>query len=112
MPDKIKYLQTPTLPKTPVGDGSEDAVKTLVDGYGQGGGGSGGVEITEQEYAEILTAIRNKPTPRDGFDYRLKTDLTWEEYVLPPVEEDDADATAEDLYEALAELGVISREDI
>ena len=50
------------------------------------GTGNGGEEITEQEYAEILAAIRNKPTAREGFDYRLKTDLTWEEYKLPPIE--------------------------
>lgn len=50
------------------------------------GTGFGGTEITEQEYAEILAVIRNKPTAREGFDYRLKTDLTWEEYKLPPIE--------------------------
>lgn len=50
------------------------------------GTGNGGTEITEQEYAEILATIRNKPTTREGFDYRLKTDLTWEEYALPPIE--------------------------
>ena len=50
------------------------------------GTGFGGTEITEQEYAEILAVIRNKPTARDGYDYRLKTDLTWELVELPPVE--------------------------
>lgn len=50
------------------------------------GSGNSGVEITESEYAEILATIRNKPSARDGFDYRLKTDLTWEEYELPPIE--------------------------
>lgn len=61
--------------------------KTVDSGYIISvGTGSGGTEITEQEYAEILATIRNKPTPRDGFDYRLKTDLTWEEYALPPIE--------------------------
>ena len=50
------------------------------------GSGFGGTEITEQEYAEILTIIRNKPTARDGYDYRLKTDLILEEYALPPIE--------------------------
>ena len=50
------------------------------------GTGNSGMEITESEYAEILTTIRNKPTARDGFDYRLKTDLTLEEYKLSPVE--------------------------
>ena len=61
--------------------------KTVSDGYLVSVGiGSGGKEITASEYAEILATIRNKPTARDGFDYRLKTDLTWEEYELPPVE--------------------------
>lgn len=50
------------------------------------GTGNGGTEITESEYSEILATIRNKPTPRDGYGYRLKTDLTWEEYEMPPVE--------------------------
>lgn len=50
------------------------------------GTGNSGTEITESEHSEILTAIRNKPTARDGFDYRLKTDMTWEEYELPPIE--------------------------
>lgn len=61
--------------------------QTLDNGYISGiGTGNGGEEITEQEYAEILAVIRNKPTPRDGYGYRLKTDLTWEEYALPPIE--------------------------
>lgn len=50
------------------------------------GTGNGGTEIAESEYAEILAVIRDKPTARDGYDYRLKTDLTWEEYKLPPIE--------------------------
>lgn len=52
------------------------------------GSGFGGTEITEQEYAEILTIIRNKPTARDGYDYRLKTDLTWESYKIDPPDPD------------------------
>ena len=61
--------------------------KTIESGYIISiGTGNGGTEITEQEYSEILAVIRNKPTPRDGYDYRLKTDLTWEEYALPPIE--------------------------
>lgn len=43
-------------------------------------------EITESEYNAILDIIRNKPTAREGYNYRLKTDLTWEEYELPPIE--------------------------
>lgn len=62
------------------------------------GTGSGGTEITESEYNEILSVIRNKPTAREGFDFRLKTDLTWEEYELPPMPE--SDPTVEDKAEA------------
>ena len=61
--------------------------KTIDNGYILSvGTGNSGVEITESEYAEILATIRNKPTAREGYDYWLKTDLTWEEYALPPVE--------------------------
>ena len=53
------------------------------------GTGGGGTEITETEYNEILSAIRNKP-PRDGsIDYRLKADLTWEQYEREPEIHDD-----------------------
>ena len=48
------------------------------------GKGSSGAEITETEYNDILAIIRYCPTPPDGKGYRLKTDLTWEEYDLPP----------------------------
>ena len=57
--------------------------------YGIGTGESG-EEITETEYNELLTIIRNRPV-REGYGYKLKTDLTWEEYVLPP-QPDDPDA--------------------
>lgn len=45
--------------------------------------GAGGTEITEAEYEQIMAAIRSCPEA-DGKGYRLKTDLTWEEYDLPP----------------------------
>lgn len=48
------------------------------------GTGPGGTEVTEAEYNDILAAIRSRPTPPSGKGYRLKTDLTWEEYDLPP----------------------------
>ena len=47
------------------------------------GTGYGGTEITETEYNEIMAIIQNHPTA-EGKGYRLKTDLTWEEYDLPP----------------------------
>ena len=52
------------------------------------GTGIGGVEITEEEYNTILQALYTGPTPEDGYDYKLKTDLTWELVELPTKEEE------------------------
>lgn len=55
------------------------------------GMGTGYTEITKAEYSEILAVIRNRPAA-EGKGYRLKTDLTWEAYDLPPAPEpSDAD---------------------
>lgn len=63
-----------------------DAVYILAIGVGVGG-----MEISADEYSEILSVIQNRPSA-DGKGYRLKTDLTWEEYDLPPEPEpSDAD---------------------
>ena len=47
------------------------------------GVGVGGMEISADEYSEILTIIQNRPIA-EGKGYRLKIDLTWEEYDMPP----------------------------
>ena len=47
------------------------------------GTGAGGTEITKIEYDEIMAIIQNR-TSADGKGYRLKADLTWEAYDLPP----------------------------
>ena len=47
------------------------------------GTGAGGTEITEAEYKNIMAIIQNRPAT-EGKGYRLKTDLTWEAYDLPP----------------------------
>lgn len=47
------------------------------------GTGLGGTEITKAEYDEIMAIIQNRPSA-EGKGYRLKTDLTWEAYDLPP----------------------------
>lgn len=54
----------------------------------QAGIDCGGTEITEAEYDEIMSVIDARPTPPEGYDYRLKTDLTWEAY---PVDSPDPD---------------------
>ena len=59
--------------------------KMIIDSYLVAiGNGSGGTEITADEYAELLNIIRSKPVASEGYDYRLKADLTWELYELPP----------------------------
>lgn len=65
------------------------------------GTGLGGTEITESEYNNILSIIRSRPTPPAGYSYRLKADLTWEQYELPPEPEpSDTDEITDD--EAMA----------
>lgn len=63
--------------------------KTMMNGYIYSiSTGCGGVEITEDEYHAITEVINSKPTAPDGYDYRLKADLTLELYELPVVEEE------------------------
>ena len=45
-------------------------------------------EITKERYEAIKQAVSEKPSA-EGNGYRLKTDLTWEEYDLPVPSEDD-----------------------
>ena len=52
------------------------------------GTGIGDEEITQKEYENILSVIRSRPTPEPGYDYRLRTDLTWELIEAPAVEEE------------------------
>ena len=70
--------------------------KIITDGYLVAiGNGCGGTEITAEEYAELLNIIRTKPVASEGYDYRLKTDLTWEVYERPviPLEDEEISDT-------------------
>ena len=79
--------------------------KTISNGYITSiGRGFGGIEIEEPEYLELENIINNKPTPPYGYDYMLRTDLTWELAELPP--EPSPEATAEDFRGSLSEMGV------
>lgn len=51
------------------------------------GVGSGGEEITQEEYAEIKELTKSMPTAPSGYDYALRADLTWELVELPPMPE-------------------------
>lgn len=75
--------------------------KAVEDGYLIAVGiGPGGEEITAEEYGEILALIAEKPTPPEGYDYRLTAALAWEQYELPPAPEPD-ELPADDALEAL-----------
>lgn len=52
------------------------------------GTGSGGAEITQSEYENILSVICSAPVAEEGYQYKLKVDLTWEQVELPPEPED------------------------
>lgn len=76
------------------------------------GTGSGDDEIGRDEYEEILAIINSRPDAEPGYTYRLRTNLTWELCEVPPVAEEDAEATEDDYLSALAELGVTVNEEI
>lgn len=81
--------------------------KQIIDGYITAiGTGKGKVQITQAEYDEILSILRNRPTAPDGYGYRLTADLVWELYELPPEEVTDEEATEADYQAELRRLGV------
>ena len=59
------------------------------------GTGSGGEEITEQEYNAILDKINNRPEAPEGYYYRLTTVMKWELVEIPKIE-----PTAEEIIES------------
>ena len=72
--------------------------KIVTDGYITViGTGNGGQIISKEEYESILEVIQSKPTPDSGYDYRLKEDLTWELYEIPPEDETDEISDSEAL---------------
>ena len=62
--------------------------KQDADGYIIAVGTGGGTEITEEEYNTILSVIHSKPQGTETTDYRLREDLTWEEYPIDPPDPD------------------------
>ena len=62
---------------------------------------TGGTEITEAEYNTILPLILAKPEAPAGYGYHLRTDLTFELYELPAVEETDPELSAEEALEII-----------
>ena len=59
-----------------------------------------GEEITETEYNEILSMLRSRPEAPESYAYRLTKDLVWEQYELPP-EENDPELSEAEMLEIL-----------
>lgn len=64
------------------------------------GTGIGDVEITKEEYENILAVVHERPIPEAGYDYKLKTDLTWE-LVEAPVEPVDDEISADEALDII-----------
>lgn len=65
------------------------------------GTGNSGVEITEEEYNEILAVILAKPQATETTDYRLKTDLTWEPHEVEPIDPEEEELTEDEVLSIL-----------
>lgn len=70
------------------------------------GTGTAGDEITPSEYEQIMSVIAARPATPEGYGCRLTTELTWEQYALPPEPTPEEPPTSEDYEEALSRLGV------
>lgn len=55
--------------------------------------------ISQQEYERVKAIVNQKPTPPEGYGYRLTVGLTWELYELP--EEADPELTAEEALDII-----------
>lgn len=80
--------------------------KLINDGYviSIGKGGLQGVEITKEEYDSIRNVISTAPS-EDGYNFRLKEDMTWEK-IVAEVAEVDATTDAEYVEACKILLGV------
>ena len=70
--------------------------------------GSKESNISDAEYQAITDKVNRKPTPPDGYDYRLTVDLEWEMFELPKEtdEPEPDEATETDYQNELSRLGV------
>ena len=65
---------------------------TYILSYGIGG--ANGIDITEERYNAILSAVENMPSDTETISHRLKVDLTYEEVSVEPYNGDIDDAEA------------------
>lgn len=60
---------------------------------------AGAEAISQQEYKRVKTIVNQKPTPPEGYGYRLTDELAWELYELP--QEADPELTAEEALDII-----------
>lgn len=60
------------------------------------GEGVNGKEISREEYDNILSVIRDRPTAQNGYEYRLKENLTWELFEVDDIPEEDGEISDSD----------------
>ena len=65
------------------------------------GTGGGGTEIIEAEYNELMAVIQNRPQQTDTIGYRLRTDLTWEEFEVEPIDPADEELDPQEALDIL-----------
>lgn len=79
--------------------------KLIENGYIVGiGKGAGGVEISKEEYDEILAVIRTKPAAESGHDYWLREDLTWELVEVPEAGPTDEEISGDEFLVMVEEV--------
>lgn len=69
-----------------------------ITGIGTGYGDNG---ITAEEYETVLGIISSRPSAREGYGYRLREDLSWEEYELPVINEDEEEISADEALDII-----------
>ena len=66
--------------------------------------GAGAEEITQEEYENIESVIHNRPIPEAGYDYRLRTDLTWELIEVEIIPEDEIEISNQEFMDMIEEV--------
>jgi hypothetical protein len=66
--------------------------------------GTGAEEIKQEEYDNIMSVIRSRPTPEVGYDYRLRADLTWELIEVEIIPEDEVEISDDEFMNMVEEV--------
>ena len=83
----------------------EKYFKNIEDGYIVSiSTGTGAEEIEQEEYDNIMSVIRSRPTPEVGYDYRLRADLTWELIEIEVIPEDEVEISDDEFMNMVEEV--------